>query len=87
MLASPPWAMQQKLKAGDLLGTINRGLPVRTLGKGQKRQDLAESWAGEIAGQSVLGPGWWDVRRLTAKGRPRAGVHAVPEEEIKPWKH
>ena len=80
--------MQQKWKPGDLVVvvTVNRGLPVQQPRKGRKRQDAAESWAGEIAGPSVLGPGWWNVRRLTPKGRPGGGIYAVPGSEIKPWK-
>lgn len=80
--------MEQKWKPGDLVVvvTVNRGLPVRPR-KGRKtRYDETESWAGEIAGPSLLGPGWWNVRRITAKGRPSGGVYAVPEGEIKRWK-
>jgi hypothetical protein len=80
--------MQQKWKPGDLVVvvTVNRGLPVRQPLKGRKRQDAAESWAGEIAGPSLVGPGWWNVRRLTAKGRVGGGVYAVPDGEIRPRK-
>jgi len=71
--------MQQKWKPGDRVTvvTVNRGLPVLS-----KRQDVAESWAGEIVGPSLVGPGWWNVRRAGAKGR--GGVHAVPDGEIGP---
>ena len=71
--------MQQKWKSGDLVVvvTVNRGLPVRS-----KRQDAAESWAGEIAGPSLVGPGWWNVRRLSPKTRVRGSVYAVPDGEI-----
>jgi hypothetical protein len=78
--------MRREWKPGDLVVvvTVNRGLPVRPR-KGRKRQDAAESWDGEIAGPSLIGPGWWNVRRLTPKGR--GGVYAVPEGEIRPRKH
>ena len=78
--------MQRKWKPGDRVTvvTVNRGLPVRSPRKGGKRQDAAESWAGEIVGPSLLGPGWWNVRRAGAKGR--SGVHAVPDGEIGPRK-
>lgn len=76
--------MQQKWKPGDLVvvRTVNRGLPVRQPRKGRKRQDAAESWAGEIAGPSLVGPGWWNVRRLSTEKRTRSGVYAVPDGEI-----
>ena len=73
--------MQQKWKPGDHVKvfTVNRGLPVW-----RKRQDMAESWAGKIVGPSLLGPGWWNVRRAGTKGR--GGVDAVPDGEIGPRK-
>jgi len=74
-------------KPGDLVTvvTVNRGLPIWQLRKGSKRQDALE-WAGEIAGPSLVGPGWWNVRRDSPKGRGRGGVYAVPGSEIKPRK-
>ena len=77
-------AMQQKWKPGDLVVvvTVNRGLPIQQPRKGRKRQDAAESWAGEIAGPSLVGPGWWNVRRLSPKRRVRGSVYAVPDGEI-----
>ena len=73
--------MKQKWKPGDLItvATVNRGMPVRS-----KRQNTMESWAGKIVGPSLLGSGWWNVRRADAKGR--GGVHAVPDGEIRPRK-
>ena len=72
--------MQRKWKSADLVTvtTVNRGLPVWS-----KHQATAKSWAGEIVGPSPIGPGWWYVRR-SAKGR--AGVYAVPADEIGPRK-
>jgi hypothetical protein len=75
--------MQQKWNPGDLVTvtTINRGLPV-----GRKRKDAVESWSGEIVGPSLVGPGWWMVRRaVITKGRHSA-VSTVPDGEIKPRK-
>ena len=73
--------MKQKWKSGDRVTvvTVNRGMPVWS-----KQQDTAKSWAGEIAGPSLIGPGWWNVRRADAKGR--GGVFAVPAGEIGPRK-
>jgi len=87
-VTAPPWIMQQKWKPGDLVvvTTVNRGLPLRPPRKGRKRKDAVESWDGEIAGPSLVGPGWWNVRRLTAKGRVGGGVYAVPDGEIRPRK-
>lgn len=81
--------MKQKWKTGDLVVvvTVNRGLPVRQPPKGRKRQDAAESWAGKIAGPSVLGPDWWNVPRLNPIGRGYGSVYAVPDGEIRPRKH
>ena len=75
--------MQQKWKPGDLVVvvTVNRGLPVRQLRKGSKHQSAVE-WAGEIVGPSLVGPGWWNVRRTGHKGG-RGGAFAVPDSEIK----
>ena len=77
--------MQRKWKPGDRVTvvTVNRGLPVRPPRKGGKRQDAAESWAGEIVGPSLVGTGWWNVRRHSSKGA-RSGVFAVPDDEIAP---
>jgi hypothetical protein len=76
--------MQQEWKPGDLVlvVTFDRGLPVPPLRKGLK-PGKAETWADEIAGPSVLGPGWWNVRRVHPNGL-RGGVFAVPDGEIKP---
>jgi hypothetical protein len=73
----------QKWKPGDLVAvvTVNRGLPVWT----KEEQDAAASWVGEIVGPSLVGPGWWNVRRAGPK-RGRGGVFAVPEREIGPRK-
>ena len=73
--------MRRKWKRGDLVTvvTVNRGLPVWS-----KRQDTAESWAGKIVGPSLLGPGWWNVRRADTKGP--GGVYAVPDGEMGPRK-
>jgi len=70
-------------KPGDLVTvvTFNRGLSVRQPRKGSKREDATVSWAGEIVGPSLLGPGWWNVRRIGPKGG-RRGSFAVPENEI-----
>jgi hypothetical protein len=65
--------------------TVNKGLPVRPPHKGRKRQDAVESWAGEIAGPSLVGPGWWNVRRIGPNGW-RGGTFAVPDSEIRPRK-
>jgi hypothetical protein len=75
--------MMQKWKPGDRLFvvTVKRGLPVWT----KEEQDAAESWVGEIVGPSLVGPGWWNVRRIGAKGR-RGAPFAVPRDEIKPRK-
>jgi hypothetical protein len=83
-VTAPPCAMKQKWKPGDLVTvtTVNRGLPVWT-----KRHDTAESWAGEIVGPSLVGPGWWNVRRRASKARGRGGVYAVPDGEIRPRNH
>ena len=62
------------------VATVNRGLPVWS-----KRQDVAQSWAGEIVGPSLIGPGWWNVRQISVRGRHRS-VFAVPEGEMKPRK-
>ena len=59
------------------VATVNRGLPVWS-----KRQDVAQSWAGEIVGPSLVGEGWWNVRRQTPSGG--AYVFAVPDSEIRP---
>ena len=80
--------MKQNWKPGDLVVvvTVNKGLPVREARKGRKRQDAPQSWDGEIAGPSLVGPGWWNVRRHTPKGRARTGSYAVPDTEIRPRK-
>ena len=75
--------MQKKWKHGELVTvvTVNKGLPVS-----RKGQDAAETWAGKIAGPSLVGPGWWMVRRaVITKGRHSA-VSTVPDGEIKPRK-
>lgn len=70
--------MQQNWKPGDLVVvvTVNRGLPVRPPRKGRK-PDAVESWAGAIVGPSLVGPGWWNVRRISPKGR---GIGSVDFE-------
>ena len=75
--------MQKKWKHGELVTvvTVNKGLPVWS-----KEQDAAKSWAGEIIGPSLIGRGWWNVRRDTPSGAPNGSVFAVPEGEIGPRK-
>jgi hypothetical protein len=55
--------------------------------RGRKGTDKTEAWAGEIVGPSLVGPGWWNVKRDTPSGT-RRGTHvfAVPDSEIKPRK-
>ena len=80
--------MQRKWKPGDrvTVTTVNRGLPFLPPHKGSKRKDVVESWDGEIAGPSLVGPGWWNVRRaVSTKGR-YGRVFAVPDGEIEPRK-
>ena len=76
-------AMKQKCKPGDLVPvvTVNKGLPVWSKG-----QEAAETWAGKIAGPSLVGPGWWNVRLISPKRGGRGGVYAVPDGEIRPRK-
>jgi hypothetical protein len=72
----------QKWKPGDLVSvaTVNRGMPVI-------RKRTVETWHGVVVGPSLLGPGWWNVRQLTAKGGALGGsVFAVPDGEIRPRK-
>ena len=74
--------MSREWKPGDCVSvaTVNRGLPVWS-----KQQDVAQSWAGEIVGPSLVGAGWWNVRRQTPSGGKRgAYVFAVPDSEIMP---
>ena len=73
-------------KSGDLVTVVkvNKGLPVRQPREGLKLQGAAESWAGEIAGPSLIGPGWWNVQRIRSKHRAGGGTYAVPDDEIKP---
>ena len=80
--------MQRKWKPGDLVVvvTVNRGEPLRPARKGSKPGKAAETWAGEIAGPSLVGPGWWNVRRLNANGSLGVYVYAVPDGEIQPRK-
>jgi len=75
--------MRQEWKLGDLVTvtTVNRGVPASS--DSRARPGKTESWAGEIVGPSLLGPGWWKVRRITAKGT-RGLVYAVPHGEIRP---
>ena len=80
--------MQRKWKPGDRVTvvTLNKGVPRSSELRGRKGTDKTEAWAGEIVGPSLVGPGWWNVRRLTPKGRPGGGIYAVPDDEIKPRK-
>ena len=79
--------MQRKWKPGDLVVvvTVNKGLPVQPARKDRKSAK-AEAWLSQIVGPSVLGPGWWNVQRITPKARMRDGVYAVPDGEIQPRK-
>ncbi len=61
-------------KSGDLVTVVkvNKGLPVRQPREELKLQGAAESWAGEIAGPSLIGHGWWNVQSnqvQAARGR------------------
>jgi len=81
--------MQRKWKRGDRVTvvTLNRGVPRSSELRGRKGTDKTEAWAGEIVGPSLVGPGWWNVKRDTPSGT-RRGTHvfAVPDSEIKPRK-
>ena len=80
--------MRQKLKPGDLVVvvTLNKGVPRSSDLRARKGTDKTETWDGEIAGPSLVGPGWWMVRRaVITKGRHSA-VSAVPDVEIRPRK-
>ena len=81
--------MQRKWKPGDRVTvvTLNKGVPRRSELRGRKGTDKTEAWAGEIVGPSLVGPGWWNVKRYSPSGT-RRGTHvfAVPESEIKPCK-
>ena len=73
----------QEWEPGDRVTvvTVNRGLAGRR--NGSKRAAVA--WAGEIVGPSLVGAGWWNVRRQTPSGGKRgAYVFAVPDREIMP---
>ena len=52
----------------------------------RRHLEPAETWAGKIAGPSLVGPGWWNVRRISPKRGGRGGVYAVPDGEIRPRK-
>jgi len=69
--------MQQKWKPGDRVTvvTVNRGGPV-------VRKQTVVTWHGVIVGPSLVGPGWWNVRRDTKSGIHGA-VYAVPDGEIR----
>jgi len=77
--------MQRKWKRGDRVTvvTLNRGVPRSSELRGRKGTDKTEAWAGEIVGPSLVGPGWWNVKRDTPSGT-RRGTHvfAVPGGEI-----
>jgi hypothetical protein len=76
--------MQQNWKPGDLVTvvTVNKGLPIQATRKGASPK--TEIWAGEIVGPSLVGPGWWNVRRSKPVGGGRGGVFTVPDGEIRP---
>jgi hypothetical protein len=72
----------QKWKPGDLVTvvTVNNGLPVI-----HKRP--VENWHGVVVGPSLVGPGWWNVRRDTPSGGTNGRtICAVPDGEIRPRK-
>lgn len=76
-------AMQRDWKRGDIVvvTTVNKGLPARP-GRKYPAHDNVEKWPGKIVGPSLIGPGWWNVRRITPKGRG-GSAYAVPHGEIK----
>ena len=81
--------MQRKWKPGDRVTvvTLNKGIPRSSELRGRKGADKTEAWAGEIVGPSLVGPGWWNVKRDTPSGTRRGRhVFAVPDSEIRPRK-
>jgi len=81
-VTAPPYGMQQKWNPGDLVTvvTVNRGMPV-------VRKQTVVTWHGVIVGPSLVGSGWWKVRRDFPKGGRRGGsVFTVPDGEIGPRK-
>jgi hypothetical protein len=79
--------MQRKWKRGDRVTvvTLNRGVPRSSELRGRKGTDKTEAWAGEIVGPSLVGPGWWNVKRDTPSGEKHGtAVYAVPDGEIMP---
>ena len=72
--------MKHKWKPGDLVtvATINQGMPII-----HKR--TVETWHGVVVGPSLLGTGWWNVKRDTPSGEKHGtAVYAVPDGEIMP---
>lgn len=69
--------------------TFNRGdlVAVLTKDRGERhlRKHAEETWAARVIGPSVIGDGWWLVRKVDpATGRPGkgAGTFTVPEHEM-----
>ena len=80
--------MQRKWKPGDRVTvvTLNKGVPRSSELRGRKGTDKTETWDGEIAGPSLVGPGWWNVRRAVSTTGRYGRVFAVPDGKIKPRK-
>jgi hypothetical protein len=79
--------MRPKWKRGDrvLVTTVNRGLSIISESRARERQAKPETWAGEVVGPSLLGPGWWIVRRRSSSGT-NSQTYTVPDREIRPRK-
>jgi len=72
----------KQLRAGDLIevATVDRALG----GKARERRPRRlrkERWRAAVIGPSVMGDGWWIVKKIAGRGSTRR-TYTVPEVEV-----
>jgi len=69
---------------GDLIEvtTVNRAQGGNAYADSRRKPNRKERWRAVVLGPSLMGPGWWLVKKLNSRGSHWRRTYTVPEKEI-----
>ena len=74
---------RKQFREGDLVEvlTIDRARGPKATADHRPKPIRKERWRAVVLGPSVMGPGWWVMKKIT-RGRARMTTYTVPDTEM-----
>ena len=81
---TPSETERKRLEVGDLIEvmTVDRALGGNAYADRRRKPIRRERWRGVVLGPSLMGPGWWIVKKLNGAASRGRRTYTVPKNEI-----